>query len=266
MTETSKLNDPAISVFCFAPAAELEQRMDKLQLAAAEIETVEGVGVVFQWVDAADYTGDRGTKQLADLEWLVPRAELHQETVAKVSSTSTILPVRFGTLFSDWSKVGAWINPRRPEIIEAFERLEGREEWGVRLLETPHNQRVVSPETSSGSSYLMARKKVRDEEASRLETLGVTVQDFGVELASICAGLTKLPVRSYDRPLRQAEGDTRVTIANWATLIERSGRDAFRHQLQALAAAKLGHHAEAELSGPWPPYNFCPSFKCPSIQ
>ncbi|MEM7583318.1 MAG: GvpL/GvpF family gas vesicle protein [Acidobacteriota bacterium] len=259
MTASSKPADRAISVYCFAPASELS-RSPELGLEAAESKVLGNLAVVFQWVDATDYTGARGERHLADLEWLVPRAEHHQATVSQVSSTVAVLPARFGTLFSDWAGVETWLEPRRDAMLRALQHLFRREEWGIRLLERPRPRPTTPLDASSGASYLLARKQKRDEESAHRDSMEAMAREFGRELASACVELTKVPVRSFDQPLRQAEGDSRVTLAKWAALVDRSALEEFRQHLESLATTLAGDLAEPELSGPWPPYNFCPDF------
>ena len=47
-------------------------------------------------------------------------------------------------------------------------------------------------------------------------------------------------------------------ILHAANLLLRSGVDGFRKRVEAVGAAYAEQGLSLDLSGPWPPYNFCP--------
>ncbi|MEM6797187.1 MAG: GvpL/GvpF family gas vesicle protein [Acidobacteriota bacterium] len=255
----------AISVFCFAAREALGEELEALTRSlptGVEVEVAAGRVVVFyQTVDPAEFTGERGERNLQDLGWLVPRAERHQEVVARIDGQVTTLPVRFGTLFSDWRRVADWIEQRHETIEAGFNRLEGRQEWGIRLLECPRREAAEPAlSASSGSSYLLMKKRLRDQEGARADRLEGLREELEREFEIAGADLMALPLRKSDHSLRRAEGDSRRTLAKWATLVRRGHIDDFVAHLDSWSERTLEGLAEIELSGPWPPYNFCPSF------
>ncbi|MCG8462958.1 MAG: GvpL/GvpF family gas vesicle protein [Holophagales bacterium] len=233
--------------------------------AAARLGRLGELAVAFSPVSRAEYEGPRGEHNLRDLQWLLPRVERHQEVVAALLARGAVLPVRFAPLFSDRAGLEAWLDSRRPAILDALERLRDQEEWGLRLLDAgpPSEMRPDQGPKATGVAYLLAKKHKRDAATSRRQQLDEAGDRIAAELGKTVACLRSLPVRSFDRPLRQAGGDSRSTLRNWALLIHREQLDEARERIDRCSHELGIEGAELEISGPWPPYNFCPSFADP---
>ena len=50
-------------------------------------------------------------------------------------------------------------------------------------------------------------------------------------------------------------------ILNWAFLVPRGAAEDFGVRVQRINAAHVEEGLVLELSGPWPPYSFCPSLE-----
>jgi len=50
-------------------------------------------------------------------------------------------------------------------------------------------------------------------------------------------------------------------ILNWTFLVPRSGVDDFGARIQRISDEHAEHGLVFDVSGPWPPYSFCPSFE-----
>ena len=266
--------EQAISVYCFASrelAAEASRWRDSVPAttgvftpAPIDICVDQDVAAVYRRVDVADYTGERGGRHLSDLEWLVPRAEHHQQVVAAAARAAAVLPVRFATLFQDLEELASWLEKRRSTVLDALDMLRGRDEWALRLLAEPGAANAAEADAGAtkgldGRAYLMARKAARDERGRRREErLGHAAAEVERLAASFCVRLTKLDVRGFDKPLRRAGGDRRETVASWAALVERGRSEDLRRQIRRLGDGRIGHGLAVETTGPWPAYNFCP--------
>ncbi|MBI2200221.1 MAG: GvpL/GvpF family gas vesicle protein, partial [Candidatus Rokubacteria bacterium] len=58
-----------------------------------------------------------------------------------------------------------------------------------------------------------------------------------------------------------APDEAGARILNWAFLVPRSRVDDFRARIQRINAEHAPHGLVLDLSGPWPPYSFCPSLE-----
>jgi hypothetical protein len=80
-----------------------------------------------------------------------------------------------------------------------------------------------------------------------------------------CAGffesLMPLAANSSERRLLPRDGgaDSCEMVANWAFLVERNGIDDFRALVERVSKEFSPSGLSFHLSGPWPPYSFCPA-------
>ncbi len=58
---------------------------------------------------------------------------------------------------------------------------------------------------------------------------------------------------------QETSGREREMVFNWAFLVGQRDRETFRSQVEKLRAEQASKGLVLELSGPWPPYSFCPS-------
>ena len=106
-------------------------------------------------------------KALRDLEWVSTVAVAHEAVVEHFASrrNTTVVPMKLFTMFSAESRAVEEMRARRKEIQEVLKRIAGCEEWGVRIMrEAVAAAPVATPEQrSSGTAFLAARKKTRDD-------------------------------------------------------------------------------------------------------
>ncbi len=185
----------------------------------------------------------------------------HEAIVEALMADRTVLPVRFGTVFSNEATAQAELLTHQTDLIANLKRVRGRVELGLRVLindEQPPSRAAlqeqaqdderdaVAPTTSApisrGRAYLNARQEEeRQARAARqqAETLA----------AEIHTALAHLIVESVQQVLV-----TPRLLLTAAYLVERDRVEAFRQQIVTLSAA---YPALSLLcTGPWPPYNF----------
>ena len=64
------------------------------------------------------------------------------------------------------------------------------------------------------------------------------------------------PMRLQDK---STSGRDKEMVLNCALLLRRDSVRTFRQQVDRIGAAYAEQGITLEVSGPWPPYNFCPS-------
>jgi hypothetical protein len=162
----------------------------------------------------------------------------HEAVCEALMETGTVLPARFGLLFSEEGALRDELRTRHIELRDALARVAGRVEVGVRILrQDGSDSRASEPSGAErpGTAYLTAR--VAEHRRAR-------------ELAeSVHEALAPLAAESR----RQVVGGPAL-IMNAVYLLDRESASSFREKVERLA----GEHTVAKFicTGPWPPYNF----------
>lgn len=184
---------------------------------------------------------------------------LHEEVVEALMAERAVLPVRFGSVFSNEAAVRAELMARYTALVAALDRVRGRVELGLRVLwdddqeairkkweitdraqRSSRAPRALSP--GDGRSYLMTRL----EEERRAQARRQRAEALAAEIHT---PLTRLAVASA----RQVLITPRLLLTG-AYLLEHDRVAAFRREVEMLSAA---HSVLRFLcTGPWPPYSF----------
>lgn len=205
-------------------------------------------------------------RNLNDLGWLERVARRHEAVLDATLEIATLVPLRMCTVYEDAESVRAMLRRERVALTEALAAVEGRLEWGVKVLVDQHALREAAlteagaggldpdPEREGeGSSYLRRRRQERETRAAAgslaselAERVHARLQDWAID------GITRPPQN------RELSGHSGEMVLNAAYLVDRERTD----ELRELVAELEEHHrllgVHIELTGPWPPYNFVP--------
>jgi Gas vesicle synthesis protein GvpL/GvpF len=212
------------------------------------------------WLVAADAPLERyGEKPiergLRNLAWVSSVAVPHEAVVEHVARNGTVVPMKLFTLFRSDTRALEHVAKRRKRIDRLVERIEGREEWGLRVLldETAALRRArdeaqaVAP-GAPGAAFLLRKKKEHD--------LAREVIEHARDRAD---GLFELLAVQADdarrRPPPPGEVGKRVLL-DAAFLLQRKKAKAFQTKVRAEAKKLAGRDYQLTLTGPWPAYTF----------
>jgi hypothetical protein len=212
------------------------------------------------WLVAADAPleryGEKPIEQgLRDLAWVSSVAVPHEAVVEHVAKSGTVVPMKLFTLFRSDTRALEHVAKRRKRIDRLVERIEGREEWGLRVLldETAALRRArdeaqaVAP-GAPGAAFLLRKKKEHD--------LAREVIEHARDRAD---GLFELLAVQADdarrRPPPPGEAGKRVLL-DAAFLLQRKKAKAFQTKVRAEAKKLAGRDYQLTLTGPWPAYTF----------
>jgi hypothetical protein len=208
-------------------------------------------------------------KQVKEPGWVARRVREHEYIVEEVMQKQAILPVKFLTLFKSQRSLLNTLNPHLPELDHYLEYIQDKEEWALKvycnesealkhLVETDVRLKEMDCKTfkTPGEQYL--HKKRMQEMAD--EGLNNTLQGIRQE---ICGALTPLSVKGvtlkvYEKKVTQRREDM---LLNGAFLVSELVLDAFKEKVEELKKGYGQWGLLFELTGPWPPYNFCPSLE-----
>jgi len=202
-------------------------------------------------VPRADFAADPLRDHLNELPWLERVAREHEAVLEKVLERATVVPLRICTLFEDAAGLCRMLAREHDALAGALRRLEGRQEWGVKVLVDPARLTGGAEEVHAegGAAYLARRRNeraAREEARAMAAALADQVDGALRELA-----VDAVRLRAQNRELSGHAGDM---VLNAAYLIGDPAE--LRARVEELRAR---HRADIELTGPWPPYNFVTS-------
>jgi Gas vesicle synthesis protein GvpL/GvpF len=234
---------------------------------AAPVETIEHDGLValVSKVPLAEFGEEPLRENLNDLSWLESVARAHESVLEAALGGGPIVPLRLCTIFADEAGVRAMLMREGRELRGALERVDGRHEWGVKLLADRDALAAVARERSPEVAALQTEIAARSEAGAymherRLERLVADLVDrLGAELAEdVHARLADWVADSVLNPPqnRELSGHEGEMLLNGAYLVEAEREDGLRRLLRELEDRHGEVGARLELTGPWPPYNF----------
>jgi hypothetical protein len=268
------MTELAYYVYCITESAAVaEFPADSLPAAIEDDAKLEWVSVnklaaLVSRVPATNYNEESLAEHLTDATWTAIRAMRHETVVEYVAKRTSVIPLRFGTIYLERSGIEQMLTTRSRELEEILEHLRGREEWGVNVYSdravllssitsvSPVLRELVerAAQAPPGQSYLM-QKKI---EALRVDEARAAVNRIVDEIEE------KLKAQSDDaRRLRILKVETTEhgeLKAKFAFLVKRATFEEFRNTAERLAQEHQAAGIRLELTGPWPVYNFCTGF------
>lgn len=200
-----------------------------------------------------------------DVAWLNRVAIRHHEVVGQAAKSSPVLPLRLGTIFRSQASLLAATARARETVADFLRTLGDRKEWGVKLYQEKRFAEETAgpgspppsdpaPRSGAGAEYLK-RKKAQLQRRRELSA-GLKEEIRGVEdqlkagsdrccrVRLLSAGLTG---RSEKMVFNAAFLLAASQVKTWLATVGRA-RETVRRKGLLL-----------EVTGPSPPYHFCPA-------
>jgi hypothetical protein len=203
-----------------------------------------GCGEFICWVCEVDQVSFAAAVEsnMENLEWLALHGVRHQQVVGEVAEQTSIVPARFGTVFSGEPALVQDVQGRKAALKKVFARVAGGDEWGVKVF-AERQAPVALPEARSGKEYLQqkaARLKKRPERNDR-------------ELQELATALGKIATDSA--PSGKVSGAQPNLLWQATFLVPRAKRKQWDQVLKNFVERWDGQR-RIEVNGPWPPYSF----------
>src|SRR5437588_858791 len=222
-----------------APKLKISGSMDGI----SPVEHLEDSGLTawFSQVSPVEF-GDKLSANMENLEWLSGASVRHQRTVSQISESVTVLPARFGTVFNNEESLLQHIREQKEQLAATLARIEGTEEWGVKLFLNPSPP--ASPiEAVSGRDYLRAKAMVQVKKRTELDP---DVVEFARELQAVAAD--SAPAGKVSSGQSNLEWQA-------SFLVRKKDRPEWDKVLKKYAT-RWADRREIQCTGPWPPYSF----------
>lgn len=253
----------ALYLYCLARAGELAAIEGPGVDAEHSLALIsfEDIMAVVSRVRVDDFSGPSAEARMKDLAWIGSRVCRHHEVVERARGRSAVVPAPFAVLFSSPERLGAWLDAHRDAVSRALDRFASHEEWSVKgALDRPKAESRLLSEALEGQSGALSVGARYLRERRLRATIGRKLDAW---LDEACAGIVNALLehaaefRGRD-VLAGASVENGTPVANWAFLLARSVADEFTARIESINAEYAEQGLTLELSGPWPPYSFCP--------
>ena len=211
---------------------------------AAPVEALDCAGLVcwISRVPEAEFAQNL-SENMQNLDWLAGATTRHQEVVSAIAQAADVLPARFGIEFLNEKSLLAHVESRKSVLEADFNRIAGKEEWGVKVFALPIAARVSKKKIRTGKEYLQAKSALARRAVKRS---GPELVEFAKALESVADDVAdggKFAATRRDLEFHK-------TI-----LLKRKDRK----KLESLARSysrKWKDQRRIECTGPWPPFSF----------
>jgi hypothetical protein len=213
-----------------------------------------------------DFTARAVQERMQDVAWITSRACRHQAVVEQIARQADVFPAPFGTIFSNDRVLAELIRRHHKQIRNFLEGVAGHAEWSLKCFLDRGKATAALAETALASetrrlaalapgTRYFEEKKIQKAASKQLNHWLDTV------VSALKQELTAMAGRHRWRDLlsRQATGVEMDMVINGAFLVAHGNLDDFRQRADELNRIHEPAGLIFELSGPWPPYSFCPS-------
>jgi Gas vesicle synthesis protein GvpL/GvpF len=194
--------------------------------------------------------GERPLQEnLESLQWLEKTARAHDLAVRLLAQQVTTAPLRLATIYRDDESVRDLLRGIAGVASEVLTRLDGRDEWGVKLYGLADCADDERHNDGSGANYLRRRRAALVSRQDAAEQAAQTAADVLAALSELSAD-----ARAHRLQDSQLSGVAAPMLLNGAFLVDRSGVEQFSQLVKELA--EKHPQLSFTLTGPWPPYSF----------
>jgi hypothetical protein len=230
--------------------------------------TFEDILAVLTKVSLEEFCGPLAESRMQNLSWIGPRACRHEEVIEHVMRHSPVLPARFGTIFSSPESLEGLVKMHHDAISRFLDQVTDKEEWAVKGLmdRAKAKEELLSVILArEGGALASLSPGVRYFQEQRIRA--GAEKELNLWLKEICKRVANDLSRSAtdfrERKVlsREATGMDGDMVLNWAFLVPRSVAADFRKRIEQANSDHAQQGLAFHLSGPWPPYSFCPPLK-----
>jgi hypothetical protein len=218
-------------------------------------------------VSRSEFCGPAGEKNLQDLAWLAECACRHQAVLDQVMPLGPVLPARLATLFSSLASLESFLRKHETAIARFLERVAGQQEWALKgfldqsraqahWLARQPSQNPHRSGPAPGVAYLQEQSLRLRARQTLDDRLAEACDRLLNELNPLASDIVPRPILTPETP-----DPARQMVLNWALLLPPGAAAAFRAHIERANAQQNPAGLAFDVSGPWPPYSFCPALE-----
>ncbi|MFH1891838.1 MAG: GvpL/GvpF family gas vesicle protein [Candidatus Zixiibacteriota bacterium] len=254
-------------IYLYCVAKEVPQLTD-IEHFADSLYSVchEGLHAVVSKVGESEFNEENLKRNLANPDWVRARVTDHERIVEGVMQSACVIPFKFGTIFRTEDRLRTMLAEHAYDLVHTIEKLEGTEEWGVKIFcdrEKLEKSLITEIEglsqidklinsSAPGKVFFLRKKREELIDSAAKEAIRKCGQE-SVDMLS----RRSIAIRRNELLPREATPGRDEMILNVAFLVEKSRVTRFLLVLDDLKVRYSHKGLSFDCTGPWPPYNFC---------
>jgi hypothetical protein len=257
------MNEALIYVYCLANSN--PGILENTATSGLKVIHLDRFYVIAKNVSEEEFSEENLKIKLSDILWLEPKAREHIATIGRIMEKCTIIPFKFGTIFTSEANLLTFIMDYSDSLTESMMQIDQKEEWSVKIYcdrkvlgyqidEVSEDAALFEKQimaSSPGKAFLLKRKK-NDLILSEMDRLcKIYGQEIYMELGSLSHAtcLNNLTPAEYT-------GRTDDMILNATFLVPKEKISEFISATGVLHKKYAGKGFDFETTGPWPPFSF----------
>jgi hypothetical protein len=251
-----------------SPALDLTEAPAGIDGTALTSETEGSLSALISRLDGSAYAPEEVENRTSDVDWLGPRAVIHDRVLTWASDQAPVVPFpMFSAMFRDARGVHTMLRDKADTLRDALAVAARGREYGLRVYRddatllaavSTLSPRLAELERTAaaaapGQRYLLERKLDAERKTESRRVSDETAREVYETLAADAVAARRIPMPrdASDRP---------ATLAlNAVFLVAPESYTRFRGSLGRLTARLEPSGFRFEFSGPWPVYHFMES-------
>jgi hypothetical protein len=233
--------------------------------------TYQGLEAVVSRVSLEEFDSETiHIKAQNDLQWIKEKAVLHETVIEEAMRNGgeilSLIPMKFGTIFKEEKALQETLNKHHEQFKDTLEKLEGKQEWGVKAYLTDQNKFEQAVKEKNVTIQEKEREIAGLPEGMAFfmeeELKEVVSREVNKELNHVVEGLYESLSRQAEASVhnnilgRELTGKRDPMILNAACLVAEEKIEEFKEAAQRLNQEIQEKGIYLEFSGPWPAYHF----------
>lgn len=198
-----------------------------------------------------------------DTKWTERSVKLHHDIIVTASGDETAIPLKFGTIFRTRKNLEAMLKKSYRKFKTLLNQLKGKEEWGVKVyLDKQKFVEEVKEEDEEIRQF--EKRKVKAPEGMKWyadrkidevirKKFGDAVEKYLSKIVEELEWQAEKVVINESTP-KEVTG--REMVLSSACLIKKEAVESFKEKMGKFFEDLGEIGFSAEITGPWPPYNF----------
>lgn len=209
-------------------------------------------------------------KAQEDLGWIKEKAVIHErvieEAMRKDGKIISVVPMRFGTIFRNKTKLEESLDKDYPKIKQALERARDNQEWSVKVY--LENERKLRQKVKARNAVIKEKQEEMDSLPEGMaffveEEIGGLIskevgKELNIQLDNLFEDLKSHAAESVKNKIltKELTGRKEPMVLNAAYLIPENKVEPFKEKAATLNRKIRQTGLYLEYSGPWPAFNF----------